>query len=88
MTRPLILTGIDLPLEPSCGSTIWCSDVYTRLVGQGFETVFAHLPGNGTWQHGFTDTAQLAADKAPYGPGFDAYADALTDDVRSLVRER
>ncbi|WP_328973472.1 glycosyltransferase family 4 protein [Streptomyces sp. NBC_00239] len=88
MTRPLILTGIDLPLEPSCGSTIWCSDVYTRLTGHGYRTVFAHLPGSGTWQHGFTDTAELAAQKAPYGPGFDAYADALTDEVRSLVSER
>ncbi|MEU3640026.1 glycosyltransferase family 4 protein [Streptomyces albogriseolus] len=87
MTRPRILTGIDLPLEPSCGSTIWCSDVYTRLNGHGYDTVFAHLPGSGTWQHGFTTTAQLAAVKAPYGPGFDAYADALTDEVADLVRE-
>ncbi|MEU3028025.1 glycosyltransferase family 4 protein [Streptomyces incarnatus] len=86
MSRPLILTGIDLPLEPSCGSTIWCSDVYTRLTGHGYDTLFAHLPGSGTWQHGFTSTAQLAARKAPYGPGFDAYADALTDEVRGLVR--
>ncbi|MFB8401256.1 glycosyltransferase family 4 protein [Streptomyces sp. NPDC055912] len=87
MTRPLILTGIDLPLEPSCGSTIWCSDVYTRLTGHGYDTVFAHLPGSGTWQHGFTATAELEARKAPYGPGFDAYADALTDEVRGLVRD-
>ncbi|MFJ5951312.1 glycosyltransferase family 4 protein [Streptomyces noursei] len=87
MKRPLILTGIDLPLEPSCGSTIWCSDVYTRLAGHGFDTVFAHLPGSGTWQHGFTETAQLAARKAPYGPGFEAYVDALTDEVCSLVRD-
>ncbi|MEU0942278.1 glycosyltransferase family 4 protein [Streptomyces canus] len=86
MTRPLILTGIDLPLEPSCGSTIWCSDIYTRLTGHGYDTLFAHLPG-GTWQHGFTTTAQLAAAKAPYGPGFDAYADALTDEVAVLIRE-
>ncbi|MFJ3229036.1 glycosyltransferase family 4 protein [Streptomyces sp. NPDC086783] len=86
MTRPLILTGIDLPLEPSCGSTIWCSDVYTRLSGYGYDTVFAHLLGSGTWQHGFTATAELAASKAPYGPGFDAYADALTNEVRALVR--
>ncbi|MEW1700810.1 glycosyltransferase family 4 protein [Streptomyces sp. NPDC091278] len=88
MTRPLILTGIDLPLEPSCGSTIWCSDVYTRLAGHGYDTVFAHLPGSGTWKHGFTTTAPLAAAKAPYGPGFDAYADALTDEVAALVRTR
>ncbi|MFJ6017455.1 glycosyltransferase family 4 protein [Streptomyces sp. NPDC092952] len=88
MTRPLILTGIDLPLEPSCGSTIWCSDVYARLVGHGYDTVFAHLPGSGTWQHGFATTARLASAKVPYGPGFDAYADALTDEVAVLIRER
>ncbi|MFF4859942.1 glycosyltransferase family 4 protein [Streptomyces rubiginosohelvolus] len=88
MTRPLILTGIDLPLEPSCGSTIWCSDVYIRLTGHGYDTVFAHLPGTGTWQHGFPATAELASHKAPYGPRFDAYADALTDEVRSLLRTR
>lgn len=87
MTHPLILTGIDLPLEPSCGSTIWCSDVYTRLTGHGYDTVFAHLPGSGTWQHGLNSTAQLTARKAPYGPGFGTYADALTDEVRGLVRE-
>ncbi|MFJ3921639.1 glycosyltransferase family 4 protein [Streptomyces sp. NPDC090022] len=87
MTRPLILTGIDLPLEPSCGSTIWCSDVYTRLAGHGYDTVFAHLPGSGTWQHGFAATAQLATAKAPYGPGFDAYAHALTNEVAGLVRD-
>ncbi|MFJ5734000.1 glycosyltransferase family 4 protein [Streptomyces microflavus] len=86
MRRPLILTGIDLPLEPSCGSTIWCSDVYTRLMGHGYDTVFAHLPGSGTWQHGFPATAELGVRKAPYGPGFDAYADALTDEVRGLIR--
>ncbi|MET9484388.1 glycosyltransferase family 4 protein [Streptomyces sp. NPDC006638] len=50
--------------------------------------MFAHLPGSGTWQHGFTTPAQLAARKAPYGPGFHAYADALTDEVRALVRTR
>lgn len=87
MTRPLILTGIDLPLEPSCGSTIWCSDVYARLTGHGFRTLFAHLPGSGTWQHGFNETTELTAQKAPYGPVFDAYADALTHEVRRLIRD-
>ncbi|GGX51862.1 glycosyltransferase family 4 protein [Streptomyces noursei] len=87
MTHPLILTGIDLPLEPSCGSTIWCSDVYSRLPGHGYRTVYAHLPGSGTWQHGFAETAELTAQKAPYGPGFEAYADTLTAEVRGLVRD-
>jgi hypothetical protein len=48
MTRPRILTGIDLPLEPSCGSTIWCSDVYQRLAAD-FHTTFLALAGSNVW---------------------------------------
>ncbi|MFJ4880320.1 glycosyltransferase [Streptomyces sp. NPDC088745] len=83
MTRPLILTGIDLPLEPFCGSTIWCSDVYSRL--DGFRTVFVGLPGSGTWKHGFTDTVLLGATKQPYGPAFEAYTTRLTEEVADLL---
>ncbi|MFF3697261.1 glycosyltransferase family 4 protein [Streptomyces sp. NPDC002221] len=86
MKGPLILTGIDLPLEPSCGSTIWCSDVYTRLASHGYRTLFAHLPGSGAWEHGFTSTAELAAHKAPYGPRFEGYANMLTEEMRTLLR--
>ncbi|MBZ3906534.1 glycosyltransferase family 4 protein [Streptomyces griseiscabiei] len=84
MQLPLILTGIDLPMEPSCGSAIWCSDVYQRLGGD-FRVVFAGLPGSGTWRHHFPETVLLAADKQPYGPGFDAYAAQLTDEVADLI---
>ncbi|MDQ0595751.1 glycosyltransferase involved in cell wall biosynthesis [Streptomyces canus] len=85
MTRPLIMTGIDLPMEPSCGSTIWCSDVYERLADE-FRVLFLGLPGSGTWKHNFPETALLAADKQPYGPGFEAYATQLTDEVGDLIR--
>ncbi|NYV72803.1 glycosyltransferase family 4 protein [Streptomyces sp. UH6] len=85
MTLPLILTGIDLPMEPSCGSTIWCSDVYPRL--DGFRTVFAGLPGSGTWKHSFTDTILLGATKQPYGPAFDTYTARLTEEVADLLEE-
>ncbi|MGG7574115.1 glycosyltransferase family 4 protein [Streptomyces sirii] len=83
MSRPLILTGIDLPLEPSCGSTIWCSDVYTRL--DGFRTVFAGLPGSGTWKHGFTGTVMLNAAKQPYGANFDSYVGELTEEIIGVL---
>ncbi|MEW2582925.1 glycosyltransferase family 4 protein [Streptomyces virginiae] len=83
MSRPLVLTGIDLPMEPSCGSTIWCSDVYSRL--DGFRTLFAGLPGRGTWKHGLTGTVMLGATKQPYGPGFDAYAEELTEEVAGIL---
>ncbi|MGW6795656.1 glycosyltransferase family 4 protein [Streptomyces chartreusis] len=84
MNPPLILTGIDLPIEPSCGSTIWCSDVYDRLAGN-FRVVFAGLPGSGTWKHGFPATAVLASGKQPYGPGFDTYATQLAAEVADLI---
>ncbi|UIX34285.1 glycosyltransferase family 4 protein [Streptomyces sp. GQFP] len=84
MNRPLIMTGIDLPLEPSCGSTIWCSDVYQRLTAD-FRVLYLGLPGSGTWKHHFLETALLAAGKQPYGPAFDAYAAQLTDEVADLI---
>ncbi|MEU0030784.1 glycosyltransferase family 4 protein [Streptomyces sp. NPDC006335] len=85
MTRPHILTGIDLPLEPSCGSTIWASDVYQRL-SPNFRTTFLALPGSGTWKHHFEQTVTLAAVKAPYGPQFDTYAAELTGEVQEILR--
>lgn len=87
MTRARILTGIDLPLEPSCGSTIWCSDVYHRLAAD-FHTTFLALPGSGVWRHSFEETTDLGAAKQPYGPHFPRYAEELTDEVARLVRDR
>ncbi|AWZ03557.1 MULTISPECIES: glycosyltransferase family 4 protein [unclassified Streptomyces] len=84
MSRHRILTGIDLPLEPSCGSTIWCNDTYPRLSDR-FHTTFAALPGSGTWKHRFEETVPLASQKAPYGPGFERYADSLTSEVAQLL---
>jgi glycosyltransferase involved in cell wall biosynthesis len=85
MTRPHIVTGIDLPLEPSCGSTIWCSDLYQRLAPD-FRTTFLALPGSGTWAHSFEATVDLRATKAPYGPHFPRYVDELTSEVDNLLR--
>lgn len=87
MTRARILTGIDLPLEPSCGSTIWCSDVYHRLVAE-FRTTFVGLSGSGVWQHSFEETTDLRAAKQPYGPQFPRYAEELTDEVARLVHDQ
>ncbi|MFE4826704.1 glycosyltransferase family 4 protein [Streptomyces sp. NPDC056672] len=87
MIRPLIMTGIDLPLEPSCGSTIWCNDVYQRLAPD-FRTTFLALPGSGGWQHAFEETIGLAAAKQPYGPDFAQYAEELTEEVGRLLRQR
>lgn len=85
MTRPRIITGIDLPLEPSCGSTIWASDVYQRLSPR-LQAAFLALPGSGTWKHGFEQTVTLAAVKAPYGPRFETYAAELTGEVEEILR--
>jgi hypothetical protein len=87
MTRLRLITGIDLPLEPSCGSTIWASDVYQRL-SPNFQATFLALPGSGTWQHDFEQTLTLTATKAPYGPQFDTYAAELTCEVTEILRAR
>ncbi|MFD8963477.1 glycosyltransferase family 4 protein [Streptomyces sp. NPDC059568] len=81
------MTGIDLPLEPSCGSTIWCNDLYQRLAPD-FRTTFLALPGAGGWQHSFEETIDLTAAKRPYGPDFAQYAEELTAEVERLVRDR
>lgn len=85
MIRPRLLTGIDLPLEPSCGSTIWANDVYRQLAPD-FRTAFMAMPGSDTWPHGFEETIDLRAAKHPYGPRFARYAEKLTDEVERFVR--
>ncbi|MFF3137683.1 glycosyltransferase family 4 protein [Streptomyces mirabilis] len=87
MTRLRLITGIDLALEPSCGSTIWASDVYQRL-SPSFQATFLALPGSGTWKHDFEQTLTLTATKAPYGPQFDTYAAELTCEVTEILRAR
>ncbi|WAL74552.1 glycosyltransferase family 4 protein [Kitasatospora sp. YST-16] len=80
--RPRITTGIDLPLAPSCGSMIFCSDLYREMADRARTTFLALPPADPAWQHGFEETVLAAATKAPYGPGFAAYVDALTAEVR------
>ncbi len=82
MNRMQITTGIDLPLEPSCGSMIFCSDLYGEMADRARTTFLALPPADPTWQHGFEETVLATAAKAPYGPGFPAYVDALTTEVR------
>ncbi|MGW2539515.1 glycosyltransferase family 4 protein [Kitasatospora sp. NPDC001574] len=82
MNRMRITTGIDLPLEPSCGSMIFCSDLYREMADRARTTFLALPPADPTWQHGFEETLLATAIKAPYGPGFPAYVDALTTEVR------
>ncbi|MFI9327962.1 glycosyltransferase family 4 protein [Kitasatospora sp. NPDC052868] len=82
MTRVQITTGIDLPLEPSCGSMIFCSDLYGEMADRARTTFLALPPADPTWQHGFEETVLATAAKAPYGPGFGAYVDVLTTEVR------
>ncbi|MFE7133541.1 glycosyltransferase family 4 protein [Streptomyces sp. NPDC057638] len=84
--RTRVLTGIDLPLEPSCGSTIWCADVYGRLTPRQ-RTTFLALPApeNAPAWAPFEDIRLLDAVKRPYGPGFDAYVRDLTAEVSRLL---
>ncbi|MFD7644667.1 glycosyltransferase family 4 protein [Kitasatospora sp. NPDC059795] len=89
MTRMRITTGIDLPLEPSCGSMLFCSDLYGAMADRARTTFLALPPANPGWQHGFEETVLATTAKAPYGPGFHAYVDGLAIDVhRHLDKAR
>lgn len=88
MTAPKLITGIDLPLEPSCGSMIFCSDLYHAMADRFRTTFLALPPADPTWRHGFSRTLYCQAPKAPYGPGFPTYVDALTDEVRDHLAEQ
>lgn len=87
-TRTRVLTGIDLPLAPSCGSTIWCADVYQGLAAVQRTTFLAlptpqEAPG---WEP-FEDIRLLTVHKQPYGPLFDTYTDELTAQVARILDE-
>ncbi|MFC9683281.1 glycosyltransferase family 4 protein [Streptomyces sp. NPDC056948] len=83
MTSALrITTGIDLPLKPSCGSMIFCSDLYRQMAGRAHTTFLALPPADPAWQHGFAATLFASAAKAPYGPGFERYVEELTSEVQ------
>lgn len=80
-----IATGIDLPLAPSAGSPILCSDMYRdmrRTMGARLRTTFFCLPPmTRDWDHGFTEVIPCRSVKQPYGPAYPAYVDALTSEV-------
>ncbi|GAA1809584.1 glycosyltransferase family 4 protein [Planosporangium flavigriseum] len=78
MSPTTVATGIDLPLAPSCGSTILCSDTYRVLRGELSTTFFCLPESSPGWDHGFESVVHCQAHKAPYGPDFDAYVTQLT----------
>ena len=81
-TRPRLLTGVDLPAAPSCGSMILCGDLYQAL-DQRFQTTFLTLPSvDPAWAHGFDRLLTCHARKQPYGPDFTGYVAELTAEVR------
>jgi glycosyltransferase involved in cell wall biosynthesis len=86
-SRARILTGIDLPLQPSCGSMIFCSDLYRQMRSRANTTFIALPPVDPTWQHGFDTVVLSRAAKAPYGPEFAAYVDTLTAEVTQHLAE-
>ncbi|MFE7135455.1 glycosyltransferase family 4 protein [Streptomyces sp. NPDC057638] len=82
MTRLRVATGIDLPLAPSAGSPILCSDVYGRLRDRVDSTFFCLPPTAEEWDHGFSRIAVCQTPKKPYGAEFSAYVEGLTQEVR------
>lgn len=81
MRRGRVTSGIDLPLAPSCGSMILCSDIYRSLARQLEVAFFALPPADAEWSHGFAEIMFCKSEKQPYGQDFPRYVDALTDEV-------
>ncbi|QMU74761.1 glycosyltransferase family 4 protein [Streptacidiphilus sp. PB12-B1b] len=79
-----ILTGINRPAAPSSGSAILVNDLYGAI--PEFHTTFlGRAPVDQTWTHSFDQLITLTTVKRPHGPHYDAYVDALTDEVAALI---
>lgn len=85
MTRIRVATGIDIPMSPSCGSMILCSDVYRLLHGDIDTTFFALPPRDHRWHDGYPSLHLLTARKQPYGRDFAAYVEQLAAELRPLL---
>jgi glycosyltransferase involved in cell wall biosynthesis len=85
-SRLRILTGIDLPLAPSCGSTILCSDIYGSARASLDTTFVGLLPADPAWRHGFESTILCGVEKRPYGSDFPGYLTELTEFIEPRVR--
>jgi glycosyltransferase involved in cell wall biosynthesis len=85
MTVLRVATGIDIPMAPSCGSMILCSDIYGGLRGQLDATFLAMPPRDQGWDDGFVDSSLLRTPKRPYGNEFDAYVDELVNELDPLL---
>jgi len=85
MSTTRVLTGIDLPATPSCGSMILTADTYQAA--PGLHTTFLALPPvDAAWHHSFDDLVTLRTAKQPYGgPAFDTYVRELTDEVAEVI---
>ncbi|WP_416975825.1 glycosyltransferase family 4 protein [Streptomyces sp. 4F14] len=88
MSPTRILTGIDLPAGPSCGSMILAADTYRATPDT--RTTFLPLPPvDPAWHHPFDRLHTLRTTKQPYGtPQFATYIDELTAEVEELITRR
>ncbi|MGW7543135.1 glycosyltransferase family 4 protein [Streptomyces sp. NPDC054770] len=85
MSTTRILTGIDLPAAPSCGSMILAADAYHAM--PEMDTTFLTMPPiDRAWHHPFDRLIALGTAKQPYGsPAFDTYVADLTTEVEDLI---
>ncbi|MBV6702760.1 glycosyltransferase family 4 protein [Kitasatospora aureofaciens] len=86
MTRTRVLTGIDLPVAPSCGSMILVDDTYAAMADRVHSTFLGMRPIENGW-HSFDRLIALDTAKRSYGPDYGRYVDELTAEVRELVRQ-
>jgi glycosyltransferase involved in cell wall biosynthesis len=86
MIRTRVLTGIDLPVAPSCGSMILVADAYAAMADRVHSTFLGMRPMQSGW-HSFDRLVALDTVKRPYGPDYGHYVEELTGEVHQLVQQ-
>ncbi|MGF1427086.1 glycosyltransferase family 4 protein [Kitasatospora sp. LaBMicrA B282] len=84
MNRTRVLTGIDLPVAPSCGSMILADDAYAAVADRIHSTFLGMRPIEPGW-HRFDRLVPLNTAKHPYGLDYGRYVEELTAEVRELI---
>ena len=80
----MLLTGIDLPFEPSCGSLILASDLYSRWP-EPVRFVGLRADRAADWS-AMPVTLLQAPERPSYGMG-EAYVDWLTSQLRAIIEQ-
>lgn len=84
-----ILTGIDLPFQPSCGSMILCDDIYSNLPN-GFEARFLGLKDNTNSNYSWSSIKDIRLydiDKVFDENKYDDYVEKLRNNIECEMKD-